>query len=428
MKWNFWHRTPKEAERPEWPTDAYQSVKYLLGFYSMAGSLPFREWKSPLVDVKPTLENTAQISVRALQTRLYFWLLERRFGVPEAEIAKDGFLQLLTKLSDGNENDLGSMTRFLLELIDDAVNTAEKAGEKTIPTPNGDIVVPAEYFMALHLLMRMPDSPYYNSDTNPEFNRDDWALAECLVHGKDAAKEFFTPMIQAVTNFDVTQFPEWSWRKKLGAHERHLQRRHNNLLFPAPRRVVTTADILDARRKDDAEFRELREKVKAIELPEKLPRNWSDFLAQVREQIDELKKRTRQIGGDTTKIMDFLNNTRSNMADVWRACNKGNAEALRLYEIAEAAAREYDHTFRGDFGNQLLRDDTCIPREEIVPALLSENAGTVAAFYERLGDPERATAKQWVAQIVMDAAKEGFDITSIKEQLYAMGWPHSTVA
>lgn len=44
-----------------------------------------------------------RISVRALQTRLYFWLLERRFGVPETEIAKDGFLQLLTRLSDGKD-------------------------------------------------------------------------------------------------------------------------------------------------------------------------------------------------------------------------------------------------------------------------------------------------------------------------------------
>ena len=40
-----------------------------------------------------------------------------------------------------------------------------------------------------------------------------------------------------------------------------------------------------------------------------------------------------------------------------------------------------------------------------------------------IGDAERADAKQWAAQIVRDAEKEGFDIMSIKDQLYALGWP-----
>jgi len=82
------------------------------------------------------------------------------------------------------------MTGFLLRLVDGAVETAEREGEKTISTPSGDVVVPPEYFMALNILMRMPDSPYY-SRTDPDFKNDDWALAECLVQGKDAAKSVF---------------------------------------------------------------------------------------------------------------------------------------------------------------------------------------------------------------------------------------------
>src|SRR5256885_12971340 len=55
---------------------------------------------------------------------------------------------------------------------------------------------------------RMPDSPHYDSQTDPELGKDDWALTECLVHGKHAAKEFFTPMIDAITGFDVTRSEE----------------------------------------------------------------------------------------------------------------------------------------------------------------------------------------------------------------------------
>jgi hypothetical protein len=369
MKWKFWDKAQAPTrEVPAWPSDAYQSVKYLFGFYAMPDSMPFHEWKSPLVNVSPALEDTVKIAVRALQTRFYFLLLERHIGILEAEIAKDAFLGLLTQLSDDSENDLGRMTRFLLDMIDDALKTAERQGETIIKTPSGDVAVPPEYFMALHILVRMPDSPYYNLETDPQFGEDDSALAECLVHGKDAAKTFFTPMIEAVTTFDVSQFPEWAWRRKPGAYERQLQRRHKNMLFPAARRVVTTADVLSARRKDAADYKALVDKCGALDLSETLPRHWKDYLNNIREQIDELKARARQIGGDTTKIIDHLNSTRRDMGNVWRECMKNNPEVLRLYEIAEAAAREYDEMFRGDFGNQLLRDDPTIPASELVPS------------------------------------------------------------
>jgi hypothetical protein len=283
-------------------------------------------------------------------------------------LAKDGFLGLLTQASDNPETDLGSMTRFLLDMIDDALKTAEQQGEKIIKTSSGDVAVPPEYFMALHILVRMPDSLYYNLYTDPEFGGDEWALAECLVHGKDAAKTFFTPMIEAVTTFDASQFPEWAWRRKPGAYERQLQRRHNNLLFPAARRVVTTADVLAARRQDAADYKALVDKCRAIEMPETLPHNWNDYLNGIREQVDELKARARQIGGDTTTVMDALNSTRLDFGNVWRECMKNNPEGLRLYEIAEASAREYDEMFRGDFGNQLLREDPTIPAGELVPS------------------------------------------------------------
>lgn len=317
------------------------------------------------------------------------------------------------------------MTRYLLGMIDDAVKTAEQHGEKTIQTSNGDVQIPPEYLMAVHILMRMPDSPYYNLQTEPEFNEDDWALAECLAHGKDAAKTFFTPMVEAVTTFDAIEFPVWTWRNKPGAYERQLQRRHKNLLFPAALRTVTTADVLNARRKDSADYKALVDKYRAIELPETLRRNWNDFLGGLREQIDELRIRARQIGGDTTRIMEMLNSTRLNFVNVWREQMQNNPEALRLYEIAEAAVREHEETFRGDFCNQLLRDDPTIPASELVPSLLCEDPESVASFWQQLPDAQRQDTNKWAADCIHAAIAEGFDIGSVREQLLAMDWPRA---
>jgi hypothetical protein len=221
---------------------------------------------------------------------------------------------------------------------------------------------------------------------------------------------------------------EWVWREKPGAHERHLQRRYKNLLFPAARRVVTTADVLEATRKDGAEYKDLVDKVGAIELPADFPHNWNEYLTNIREQIDTLKARARQLGGDTAKIMHHLNSTRSDMGNLWRECMKNNPEGLRLYEIAEAAAREYDEEFRGDFGNQLLRDDPCIPAGELVPSLLCEDAKTVAAFWEKLPKANRTTIDKMVADCIHGATAEGFEIGTLREQLLAMGWPRSPAA
>jgi hypothetical protein len=190
--------------------------------------------------------------------------------------------------------------------------------------------------------------------------------------------------------------------------------------------VVTAADVLEARRKDDAEYNELVERVKTIELPDTLPSNWGAFFNNIRERIDELKVRARQIGGDTTKIVAVLDSTRTNMMAAWRVCLKGDAETLKVLDRADAMARAQNEMFDGDFINQMMRKDSCIPREEITPAILTEDANTVAMCWAIMDEPAKAVTKQLVAEIVSNAQKEGFDILSIKEQLCAMGWPRST--
>ena len=170
MKWKLWGKTPsppEATEAPAWPTDAYTSVKFFVGLFVKSGSLPFREWKSPLATVRPELQLTVEIAVHALQMRLYFWLFERHFGTLEAEIAEGAFLELLTQLSDDPKSDAGRMTQFLLGMIDSAFELAKEQGEKTITTTDGEVAVPPEYFMALYILLRMPDSPYYNSEGDP---------------------------------------------------------------------------------------------------------------------------------------------------------------------------------------------------------------------------------------------------------------------
>ena len=218
---------------------------------------------------------------------------------------------------------------------------------------------------------------------------------------------------------------EWKWKVKPGAHERQLQRRCNNVMFPAARRIVSALDVDEARRKDAAELKDLTQKVGAISLPEDFPNNWNEHLSNIREEIDRLKKRTRQIGGDTTKLINHLDATRSDMMNIWRECMKDNPEGLRLFEIAEAKAREHDQESRCDFGQQLLRDDPCIPACELAPSLLCEDSSTVASFWVMLPDANKRAFDRMVEDCIRAATAEGFEIGAVREQLLAMGWPRS---
>lgn len=409
------------ASATPWPTDAYESISLLVRLYLTANSLPYREWKPPTDQVRAELEDAAQMAVRGLQTRLYIWLLERRIGVQEAEIAREKLLMLLTRVSNGTDVDIGNVTRLLLEMIDDAFKTAEELEKNTGRKQDGANELPEEYFMALYLLMRLPESPYDISSQEKAMSQDAWTIMRCLIHGKDEGIKFFTPMVDAVTNFNIEKFPEWSWRKMPGAHERHLQRRFNNPLFPVVRRKVSSMDVLEARRKDDAEYRELLEKVKAVEIPDALPADWNTFLNNIREHLDALIERALQIGGDTSKVKKYLTETRDNMINVWRQCVKNNPETLQALEKAEAFHKEQREAFRGNFINQMLRKDGCIPGDEMIPALLCEDAASVIECWAILDEPARQNIRDGTAKIVSDAVKVGYDINSINEVLSAMG-------
>ena len=419
MKWQFWQKKPASFDDIEWPTDAFTSIKFLLDFFVNRGR-PFSVWKSDQTTVAPEVGNAIRFAVQGLQLRTYFYIFEQRFGEREAELARDAFCLLLTHVN----KQFGEATRWLLREVDRAADSAALVRKKVVVLDGKEVEASPTYLTGLYFLLNLPDSPCRDCETQADFKGRDWSMAECLHYGRDVADIVFNPMICALKAFDPLPFPEWAWRTAPGAFERHLQRRHNNPLFPSERRTVSTLDVLEARRKDDAEYQELLKGVKAIELPEELPYDWNAFLSDIRERIDALRKRAREVGGDTSKIRSYLDSLRDSMSEVWRGCMKGNENALKLFEAAEASAKAYDEQFRGEFGNQLLRKgEKSIPPADVIPALLCEDPKSVAAFYETLPEDNRKNLQKWVADIIERASKEGLDIMTVKEQLYALGWP-----
>ncbi|MBI5462444.1 MAG: hypothetical protein HY941_09700 [Gammaproteobacteria bacterium] len=180
----------------------------------------------------------------------------------------------------------------------------------------------------------------------------------------------------------MTVKPQFS--SQPGAHERQLIRCADNPLFPAQRRHVIQIEVTQAQRHDAEEaqafqtdFRTLLQR--AIELD---PQADSDVILKLKEDIDHTYERCCGLGGDRQEIKTALRKLLEHvMRAVWHgAANDPAAQAnLREEELArEAHFQLLELPFIAD----LIRPDSPIGPDELIPSLLSESAESVAAALE----------------------------------------------
>jgi len=172
-----------------------------------------------------------------------------------------------------------------------------------------------------------------------------------------------------------------------GARERQLKRRHENPLFPAELRQVIQVDINHAQREDQREveafnktFRKLLQDVSELE-----GRADSEKILLLKEQADKLYEQASGLAGDFGEERQALQKLVQAMMKAVRAGAAGDPRAL--YELdQEDLARQAHYEMLGyHLICDLLRPDSPISREELVPTLLSERQDAVAAaaaFFE----------------------------------------------
>lgn len=176
--------------------------------------------------------------------------------------------------------------------------------------------------------------------------------------------------------------PQFSPRP--GAHERQLVRCADNPLFPAKRRQVIQIEVTQAQRRDAEEasafqtdFHTLLQR--AIELD---PQADSDVILALKEDLDHAYERCCGLGGDRREVKAAL---RKLLEPVMQAVRRGAANDpaalanLREEELARAA---HFQLLELPFIADILRPDSPIGPDELIPSLLSESTESVAAALE----------------------------------------------
>lgn len=374
MDWKFWKAEKQPAGATvDWPTDTYDALQLLFGMFTRADSAPFSNWKAPGIEFAPTVESSAQSAATAYQLGLWIWLFADRHGVVAAKMARDAFCLL----SDEAQPSTGDVLDNLLELENRLVHEFEATpvAQRCINQNGEPLEMPMVFFLATGVIRQAPQSPYLGRDS-VDLEGNDFKLADCLRHATEQALAVFRPMIEQVA-FDPHSLPHWKWSAQPGAVERHLQRRHNNVLFPLHRRMVTSKDVYEARIADNQALTDIRQELSGIagEFFDKtgLPPDWHSFLNDLRERLDKLEDRRLVAGGQSAALADAIAELRGNVMAVLRSAVQKNRPSLAALEQAEALRADRHAALAAcDWTSQLLSHASQIPPEEVVASLLSE--------------------------------------------------------
>ncbi len=373
------------APTVDWPTDAYDSARFLFGMY-VKKTLPFSDWRAADANLASAMKSWPEMSVTGYQLLLWFVLYGKRHGNIESLMLKDAFCHLFLELNPASN--MESQIHWMLNFQEEAINYYINLGDdkKKSVVKGKELELPQEYFIATYHLLGFPDSPYVNGKL--PLDGQEGQLAMCLAQGRFSMQSLFVTMQEAVQTFDAAKIPFWKWTLAIGAHERHLQRRHNNPLFEPTRRIVTGADVYDARLKDAKaradlirDLDALRAELRATELP----LAWFDYLNKMRVRAEAVVTRIAMQGRATADQKSRADQTRAYIVGIMRdaLATKGEDQVVEIDEAEKLYAASQNMALI-EWRNQVRHPEEIIPPQEVIPALLSEDLGSLRAIVNEM--------------------------------------------
>jgi len=214
------------------------------------------------------------------------------------------------------------------------------------------------------------------------------------------------------------------WRAKPGFYEMQLQRRHNNVLFPPPKRTVSRNDLYIARKLDDEELMGFIQE-------------WKEFLDTFIHGADivssstavnslhklyGLLEKAAAIGGDVDSQVAQIHNAYQGILEQLYESFKTNPEATRTLKSAEEI--RWSGSDRVVLNTRITQLQRTPDKADVVPALLSEDLDTIRSTVEVLttGKTNSLEAVRSVVLKMMNDSSEVSDVLRHQPQkLEALG-------
>jgi len=207
---------------------------------------------------------------------------------------------------------------------------------------------------------------------------------------------------------------------KPGARERHLQRRHHNPLFGNP--SVSQAEIIRAQQQDAKEaaefinrFRELVQQAASLESNAE-----ADVVLKLKEQLDKAYEQCAGLAGEQDEVKDMLKRL---LQMIMQAMWQGVGQDLQAHDKLqmEVQAREshfalLEHSLIAD----LLRPDSPIEEDELVPTLLSDSAQAVKLAMQLFMPEQQAALCQSAGALIAELPQDDPVVQQAQQRLADM--------
>jgi hypothetical protein len=199
---------------------------------------------------------------------------------------------------------------------------------------------------------------------------------------------------------------------KPGRRERHLKRKFRNPLYSGAEQKVAQADVNQARQEDEQELlgfsNAFQEVLKTIVE--------SQVILDLKERVDRLYEQACGLGGDRSGEREGLDRLHQAIAQAIRHGAGNDVEALtRLDEEAQARAMHMQ-LLQYDIVADLLYPETPIRPEDLIPALLSQDADALEAVMTLFDDEQRQFVLVQARQL-LEALGDGSELDSARERV-----------
>jgi len=167
-----------------------------------------------------------------------------------------------------------------------------------------------------------------------------------------------------------------------GSRERHVRRKYQNPLFAGVE--VSELDIVQARKQDAEEvdqfmnqFRELVQQ--ALELDSNTE---ADVILKLKEQLDKSYEQCAGLAGDQAEIKSMIKRLLGSiMQAMWKGVGQ-DLQAQSKLENEEKARESHFTLLEYPLVADLIRPDSPIAQEELVPVLLSESGDSLSVVMQ----------------------------------------------
>ncbi|MCW9014153.1 MAG: hypothetical protein OQL06_10245 [Gammaproteobacteria bacterium] len=206
-----------------------------------------------------------------------------------------------------------------------------------------------------------------------------------------------------------------------GTRERHLQRKFENPLFgdePVSLLDIQQAQQQDAQEVDDFmnEFRDLVQR--AVELEANAE---ADVILKLKEQLDKSYERCTGLAGDQSEIKQMLRRlVAAIMQSMWQAIGQ-DAQAHAKLQMEEQARESHFAMLENPLISDLLRPDSCIGEDDLVPTLLSESREAVLLAMQMFIPEQQAVVCKKAGELIAQCAdSDSAAITTARQRLLDM--------